>query len=71
MRVSTRAFLVSTLLVAVGAGLYWWGLTTDLQPAEGMTKADVMDVIGRYAGGIGGVGVAGWVIALILRRRGT
>lgn len=70
MRTSSRIFLVGAILVAVGLGLFTWGMNTDLQPAEGLTKADVMAVIGRYAGGIGGVGVAIWVAALIMRLRG-
>lgn len=71
MRRSTRIFLVGAMLVAIGAGLFLWGMNTDLQPAQGLTKADVMAVIGRYAGGIGGVGVAIWIVALIMRRRGN
>lgn len=71
MRRSTRVFLMGAILVAVGAGLYGWGMTTDLQPAEGLTKADVMREIGKYAGMVGGAGVGIWVAALIMRLRGN
>jgi hypothetical protein len=71
MRKSTRVFMAGAILVAVGAGLFWWGATTDLQPAQGLTKADVMATIGRYAGGIGGAGVGIWVAAVIMRLRGN
>lgn len=70
MRVSTRLVLVGAMLVAIGAGLFWWGATTELTPAVGLTKADVMRTIGQVAGGIGGIGVAVWVVALVLRARG-
>lgn len=70
MRRSTRLFLAGTILVAVGAGLFWWGATTELTPAQGLTKADVMRTIGQVAGGVGGVGVAIWVMALLMRARG-
>jgi hypothetical protein len=71
MRKSTRVFLAGAILVITGAGLFWWGATTDLQPAPGLTKADVMATIGRYAGGIGGAGVGIWVAAVIMRLRGN
>lgn len=71
MRKSTRVFLVGAILVAVGAGLFWWGINTDLPPAEGLTKADVMAVIGKYAGGIGGAGIGIWLAALVMRLRGN
>jgi len=71
MRKSTRVFLVGAILVITGAGLFLWGMTTDLQPAEGLTKADVMAVIGKYAGGIGGAGIGIWVAALYMRLRGN
>lgn len=70
MRRSTRLFLAGTILVACGAGLFWWGVSTDLTPAQGLTKADVMRTIGQVAGGVGGVGVAIWVMALVMRARG-
>ncbi|RYI33448.1 MAG: hypothetical protein EON48_02935 [Acetobacteraceae bacterium] len=70
MRKSTRLFMAGTLLVAFGAGLFWWGATTGLTPAQGLTKADVMRTIGQVAGAVGGVGVALWVMALVTRLRG-
>jgi hypothetical protein len=70
VRVSTRLVLVGSLLVAVGAGLFLWGASADLTPAQGLTRADMLRTIGQIAGGIGGVGVAVWVMALILRLRG-
>lgn len=71
MRKSTRVFLVGAILVITGAGLFLWGMNTDLQPAEGLTKADVMSVIGKYAGMIGGAGIGIWLAALVMRLRGT
>ena len=71
MRKSTRVFMVGAILVAVGAGLFVWGMNTDLQPAQGLTKADVMREIGKYAGMIGGAGIGIWVAALVLRLRGA
>ena len=71
MRTSTRVFLVGAILVAVGAGLFLWGMNTDLQPAQGLTKADVMREIGKYAGMIGGAGIGIWVAALVMRLRGA
>jgi len=71
MRNSTRVFMFGAMLVAVGAGLFWWGANTDLQPAQGLTKADVMAEIGKYAGGIGGAGIGIWIAALVMRLRGT
>ena len=71
MRKSTRVFMVGAILVAVGAGLFVWGMNTDLQPAQGLTKADVMREIGKYAGMIGGAGIGIWVAALVLWLRGA
>lgn len=70
MRRSTRLFLAGAILVAACAGLFLWGATTDLTPAQGLTKSDVMRTIGQVAGAVGGVGVAVWVIALVMRLRG-
>jgi hypothetical protein len=70
LRRSTRLFLAGAILVAVGAGLFTWGATTGLTPAQGLTQADVMRTIGQVAGAVGGIGVAVWVIAAILRLRG-
>jgi hypothetical protein len=70
MRRSTRLFMAGAILVAVGAGLFWWGATTGLTPAEGLTRTDVMRTIGQVAGAVGGVGVAIWVMALLMRVRG-
>jgi hypothetical protein len=70
MRRSTRLFLAGAILVAAGAGLFWWGATTGLTPAQGLTRADVMRTIGQVAGAVGGVGVAIWVMALLMRVRG-
>ena len=71
MRKSTRVFMVGAILVVVGAGLFLWGMNTDLQPAQGLTKADVMREIGKYAGMIGGAGIGIWVAAFVLRLRGA
>lgn len=71
MRKSTRVFMIGAMLVVIGAGLFWWGATTDLQPAQGLTKADVMREIGKYAGMIGGAGIGIWIAALIMRLRGN
>jgi hypothetical protein len=71
MRKSTRVFLMGLILVVVGAGLFLWGMNTDLQPAQGLTKADVMREIGRYSGMIGGAGIGIWVAALVMRLRGA
>jgi hypothetical protein len=63
-------FLSGTILVAAGTGLFWWGATTTLTPAEGLTPSEVMGRIGQIAGAIGGLGVAIWVMAMLMRLRG-
>lgn len=70
MRFSTRLFLMGAVLVALGLGLFGWGATTTLQPAEGYSRADVMALIGKFAGAAGGVGVFLWLWAIVRRMRG-
>lgn len=70
MRVSTRLFIISAMLIALGGGLFTWGATTDLTPAPGFSGADVMGRIGQVAGAVGGVGVVVLLAALVMRLRG-
>ena len=70
MRGSTRLFLMGAILVAVGAGLFGWGATTSLQPAQGYSRADVMALIGQFSGALAGVGVVLWLFGIFYRLRG-
>lgn len=70
MRTSTRLFIMGAILVGLGVGLFWWGATTTLQPAQGYSRADVMALIGQFAGAAGGVGLFLWALALFRRLRG-
>lgn len=62
--------MAGVIPVAAAAGLFYWGATTDLTPAEGLTRADVMKTIGQIAGGVAGLGVVLWIFAIVLRLRG-
>lgn len=61
---------MGAILVVVGAGLFLWGVTTDLKPAQGYSRGDVMSLIGQFSGALAGVGAVLWLFALFQRLRG-
>jgi hypothetical protein len=70
IRFSTRLFFIGLMLIAVGGGLFYWGMTADLQPAQGVDPSEPMRVIGQVSGAVVGVGVVIVIIALIRRTMG-
>jgi uncharacterized membrane protein len=70
MRISTRMFLVALILIGTGVGLFVWGATADLQPAQGVAPGEPMRVIGQIAGAMIGVGAVPLVAGLVMRLRG-
>lgn len=69
MRISSRLFLVTFILMAVGVGLFVWGMNTDLQPAQGLQAGEPMRQIGQVAGMIIGVALVPLVAGFVLRLR--
>ncbi len=70
IRFSTRLFLIGLILLATAGGLFYWGMTTDLQPAQGLDPGEPMRVIGQVSGAIGGVGVVAILIGIVRRAMG-
>jgi hypothetical protein len=70
IRFSTRLFLIGLFLLAAAGGLFYWGMTTDLQPAQSVPPGEPMRVIGQISGAIGGVGVVIILIGIIRRAMG-
>jgi hypothetical protein len=70
MRLSTRLFLITLIFLATGIGLFAWGMTSDLQAAQGFDASEPMRRIGQVAGALVGVGCVPMIAAVVLRLRG-
>jgi hypothetical protein len=67
IRFSTRLFLIGLILFATACGLFYCGMTTGLQPAQGAAPYEPMRVFGLVSGTIGGFGVVAIRIGFVRR----